>query len=326
MLMKFMIKGLLFGAAILSLSATECIMVSAASIDKIRIRLQADDFDEMERPILDAESMDEAYVITGIERISDEFLHGPASETIQMEDDTKTEEWSKDDTGTKEQVQSEDDMKESDTVTELSYEIELESDGGDTFSIMNQSDIKFSGLKAVCSKAVRKDNGEKLLLTIELEDTGELIGTIDKVYWEGNNIGRWGRAPGADAYLVMLYCNEKRVGHPHRTSAEQYDFSPLMSKAGIYYFKVFPLAKQRKRGKPVESSWKTLAESDAVQNKIRWSEKKPGWQSDEEIPSYILKDGTYPQMDVVFINEEWYQFNERGEIRSILEVGSERLQ
>ena len=28
------------------------------------------------------------------------------------------------------------------------------------------------------------------------------------------------KAPGASAYLVMLYRDAKRVGHPHRTSAE----------------------------------------------------------------------------------------------------------
>ncbi len=57
-------------------------------------------------------------------------------------------------------------------------------------------------------------------------------------------IGRWKKAPGASAYLVMLYRDAKRVGHPHRTSAEQYDFVPLMQTAGVYHFKVIPLTKQ----------------------------------------------------------------------------------
>ena len=32
-----------------------------------------------------------------------------------------------------------------------------------------------------------------------------------------------------------------------------------------------------------------------------------------EIPSYILKDGAYPQMDSLLIGEKYEQFNEKGE-------------
>lgn len=268
--MKIGVKGLLFGAAVMSLSAVGHITVAAASIDKIKIRLEVDGFDEMERPVLDAESRDDAYVVTGIEYISDD--------------------------------------------PESSYEIEVESEEGDTFSVLEQADIKFSGLHALCSKAVRKDNGEKLLLTIEVQDAEKLIGMVDGVSWDGTKIGRWKRAPGASAYLVMLYLGEKRVGHPHRTSIEQYDFSPLMKEAGVYHFKVFPLTKQGKRGKSAESSWNKVTESEAIKNKELWSGKTSGWQSKGELPAYILKDGTYPQMDALFIDDVWYKFDERGDV------------
>ena len=87
---------------------------------------------------------------------------------------------------------------------EILYEIELESDADDSFSVLRQEDIQFSGLGAVCSKAVRKDNGTTLLLTIELQDAGEIIGTVDAAVWAERGIGRWKKAPGASAYLVML--------------------------------------------------------------------------------------------------------------------------
>lgn len=288
--MKFMVKGLLFGAVSINLINTARVTVTAASIDKIKIRLEADMFDEAEMPVLDAESLDDSYVITGVERISEGAPTGPAKEYSQINDE-----------------------KDKESVSGYSYEIEVESDE-ETFSVLKQDDIKFTGLNATCSKAVRKDNGEKLLLTIELQDTGELIGNVEQTYWDKTNIGRWNRAPGAAAYLVMLYRNDKRIGHPHRTTGECYDFSPLMQEAGIYHFKVFPLTKQEKRGRPAESAWKKLTDAEALQNKEQWNGKISGWQSDGESPAYILKDGMYPQMDSLFIDEEWYRFNERGEV------------
>ncbi len=312
-----MAKWLLLGAAVMSLAATDQVTSYAAAIDKIKIRLQTDGFDEGELPILDAESMDDAYVITGIERLYYDEEYGPAKKNAQAKDDDQ-ENVNQEDDGqikndtvqVKKNSQSKDEME--DTVTELSYEIEVESGDGDTFCVLSQDDIKFSGLSATCSKAVRKDNAQKLLLTIELKDTGELIGKIGKAYWDGNQTGRWEKAPGASAYLVMLYHNEKRIGHPHRTCGDHYDFSPLMKKAGMYHFKVFPLTKQGKKGKPFESSWKNITDSEADKNEIMWSGKIPGWQSDGEIPSYILQDGTYPQMDSLLIGDEWYQFDEKG--------------
>ena len=162
-------------------------------------------------------------------------------------------------------------------------------------------------------QAVRKDNGTTLLLTIELQDAGEIIGTVDAAGWAERGIGRWKKAPGASAYLVMLYRDAKRVGHPHRTSAEQYDFVPLMQTAGVYHFKVIPLTKQGKRGQAAESAWRKVTEAEAAQNREEWGGKKPGWQPEGEIPSYILKDGAYPQMDSLLIGEKYEQFNEKGE-------------
>lgn len=79
---------------------------------------------------------------------------------------------------------------------EILYEIELESDAEDSFSVLRQEDIQFSGLGAVCSKAVRKDNGTTLLLTIELQDAGEIIGTVDAAVWAERGIGRWKKRRG----------------------------------------------------------------------------------------------------------------------------------
>ena len=284
--MDRMAKGLLFGAVALSLTAAGCFPAAAASIDRVRIRLTAETLDEMELPVLEAESRDKAYTVTGVERISGDPSNGPAKEGKAEAEEP---------------------------ASEILYEIELECDTGDSFSILRQEDIRFSGLRAVCSKAVRKENGTTLLLTIELQDAGEIVGTVDEAEWAEEGIGRWKKAPGASAYLVMLYCDTKRVGHPHRTRAQQYDFAPLMQEAGVYHFKVMPLTKKEKRGRAAESGWKKVTETEAGQNRDQWGGKEPGWQPEGESPSYILKDGAYPQMDSLLIAERYEQFNENGE-------------
>lgn len=319
--MDQMAKGLLFGAAVLSLAAAGCFPAAAASINQVRIRLAAEEFDEMGMPVLEAESRDRAYSVTGVERISGDSASGPAMDGAEVEKKENEQykgsiQADSENIGTKEVSLEERKIEEihaEEPAPEILYEIELESDADDSFSVLRQEDIQFSGLGAVCSKAVRKDNGTTLLLTIELQDAGEIIGTVDAADWAERGIGRWKKAQGASAYLVMLYRDAKRVGHPHRTSAEQYDFVPLMQTAGVYHFKVIPLTKQGKRGQAAESAWRKVTEAGAAQNREEWGGKKPGWQPEGEIPSYILKDGAYPQMDSLLIGEKYEQFNEKGE-------------
>ena len=196
----------------------------------------------MGMPVLEAESRDRAYSVTGVERISGDPASGPAMDGAEVgkkenEQYKGSIQADSENIGTKEVSLEERKIEEihaEEPAPEILYEIELESDADDSFSVLRQEDIQFSGLGAVCSKAVRKDNGTTLLLTIELQDAGEIIGTVDAADWEKRGIGRWKKAPGASAYLVMLYRDAKRVGHPHRTSAEQYDFVPLMQTAGVY--------------------------------------------------------------------------------------------
>ena len=233
--MDQMAKGLLFGAAVLSQAAAGCFPAAAASIDRVRIRLAAEELDEMGMPVLEAESRDRAYSVTGVERISGDPASGPAMDGAEVgkkenEQYKGSIQADSENIGTKEVSLEERKIAEihaEEAAPEILYEIELESDADNPFSVLRQEDIRFSGLGAVCSKAVRKDNGTTLLLTIELQDAGEIIGTVDAADWAERGIGRWKKAPGASAYLVMLYRDAKRVGHPHRTSAEPVSYTHL---------------------------------------------------------------------------------------------------
>ena len=82
--MDQMAKGLLFGAAVLSQAAAGCFPAAAASIDRVRIRLAAEELDEMGMPVLEAESRDKAYSVTGVERISGDPASGPAMDRAEV--------------------------------------------------------------------------------------------------------------------------------------------------------------------------------------------------------------------------------------------------
>ena len=82
--MDQMAKGLLFGAAVLSQAAAGCFPAAAASIDRVRIRLAAEELDEMGMPVLEAESRDRAYSVTGVERISGDPASGPAMDRAEL--------------------------------------------------------------------------------------------------------------------------------------------------------------------------------------------------------------------------------------------------
>lgn len=170
--MDQMAKGLLFGAAVLSQAAAGCFPAAAASIDRVRIRLSAEELDEMGMPVLEAESRDRAYSVTGVERISGDPASGPAMDRAEVgkkenEQYKGSRQADSENIGTKEVSLEERKIEEihaEEPAPEILYEIELESDADDSFSVLRQEDIQFSGLGAVCSKAVRKDNGTTLLL------------------------------------------------------------------------------------------------------------------------------------------------------------------
>ena len=163
--MNQMAKGLLFGAAVLSQTAAGCFSAAAASINQVRIRLAAEEFDEMGMPVLEAESRDRAYSVTGVERISGDPASGPAMDGAEVgkkenEQYKGSIQADSENIGTKEVSLEERKIEEihaEEPAPEILYEIELESDADDSFSVLRQEDIQFSGLGAVCSKAVRKD-------------------------------------------------------------------------------------------------------------------------------------------------------------------------
>ena len=201
------------------------------------------------------------------------------------------------------------------------YEIELASEEAE-FGVLTQEDIRFSGVKAICTRAVRKDSRQTLLLTVQLEEPGELIGTVPFAALDGG-CARWEPAPNASSYYVILFRDGKRLRDSHRTEGLSYDFSPLMREPGCYSCLVYPLTEKGKKGEKSESAWRVLEREKTdeivrcwknnLQERFAVSEELKGsWLRGEDGWYYFQKDGTLPSRTTLNLDGEWYRFDENG--------------
>lgn len=295
----------------------------AAPIGRIRIRLETEEFDNQERPILEAVSCSGAYEVLEIHPVFSASGDGPAREEAAEE---KAAEEKTAEEGTEEEAAEEKDSEEKGETERLQYEIELLSEEGRTFSVLEERDIVFSGAACACRKAVRTDGGRRLILTAELLEPGEVIGETEACRWDGAT-GRWEKADNADTYLVMLYRDGTRVGYAHRTASCSYDFTPLMQERGMYFFKIWPLTEQGKRGREAVSPKKRPEPEEIRENQENWArfceqlgllEKKaePGWYQSDGEWFYIQKDGSIPQENWLELEEQWYYFDREGRIKT----------
>lgn len=321
---QILLAGLSFWFA-----AAGSIPASANQIKEVRIRLEAESFDENGWPCVEAYCASEKYTVTGIERIGENTGsdgNGPAGPQ-QEETDEKAGSREEDEAV---RIRLE---REAEPTEKPTYEIELTSEEEDGFAVMKQNNIRFYGLDAVCTKAVRKDSGQTLILTMILEAPREIVGKIGALSFFGT-LASWEAAPGASSYLVMLYRNRKRVGYSHRTAGLSYNFSPLIKETGSYCCKVYPLTESGKKGTPAESCRKQIGEDELVKIQKDWeaspaghavlsgaadmaSEKgkrgsASGWYTSEAQKFYLEKDGGIPQENWLYLDGAWYYFDQKG--------------
>lgn len=182
-------------------------------------------------------------------------------------------------------------------------EVEISTRDGYSFNTMEQKDIQINGLGGICTKAVRKDSGSTLLLTIQITGLDNITDEIDKTEFHSPGTAMWSEATGAFTYEVLLYKNLKRKGQMHITEGTSYDFSPIMNEPGNYHYKVYPVSKSGKRGRSVESSICHISEETVrpVVNRQIKNEKR-----------YMYSDGLYPQNTWLEIEGDWYFFDEYG--------------
>ncbi len=318
------IKGFVLAAAFFCFAAAGNFPAAAGQIRDIRVRIAVESFDTEGNPELEVYTGSDAYTAVGIERIftgeeeDDTDATGPAAEIRRYSEEAE------DETASGEKTAS----GEENTTDEQSlpqYEIELVSEAEDGFGILEEQDIHFSGAEAICHKAVRRDSGQTLLLTITLEEPGELIGTIPAVHFTQGTVS-WEPAPNAAAYYAVLYCNGKRLRDGHRTEGLSFDFSALITKPGHYSCKVYPFTEKGKKGEEAETSRIMITEEETARIQTHWQAvlddrlksaaqggvQGVGWIETEDGWYYLQKDGTLPARNRMEIDGSWYYFDETG--------------
>lgn len=194
--------------------------------------------------------------------------------------------------------------------------IEINAEDGYYFDTMEQKNIKLSGIDSICTKAVRKNNGTTLLLTVKIAGLDNIVGEIEEAGFSSPCLAEWREANNAATYSVTLYKDSKKTGNMHITSGTTFDFSPLMKGEGIYSYKVYPLSATDKKGKVVESDRKKVDAQTAKSNNSQYSDMaySAEWQMDGNGWKYQYSDGTYIQNNWIGPEADgtWYYFGSNG--------------
>lgn len=211
----------------------------------------------------------------------------------------------------------------------VTCEITLSAETGYYFNTMSKKNIKINGLDANCTKASRQDSGKTMILTVQLPGIKTRVGKPDNATWKDISTATWSAAQNACLYELRLYKDDKASGKTYQTSAESFNFAPLMLKSGQYSYTVKAIDKDGETGKRVRSDDVFVSEELAEQNKeaykVIYDEPVPGagpdalrnvlnggWQEKDGKYWYRMNDGTYPQANWLQLGDDWYYFDEEG--------------
>lgn len=273
------------------------------SIKTVRIRIGVERFDDQKRPVLTARGQGSGYEVEEVRYICGQ-ASGPGAEKGKLSEPEAVR-------------QNRRPASSSICETQAECEISLAAEDGKSFAVMEQEDIRLSGVEGSCVKAVRKQGGAMLVLTVKLTGLENIVGEITSAKLSPFGPAVWEGAPNARFYQVQLYCDGERAGLSHRTEQTVFDFSPLMTDEGVYSYKVTPYSEKKKRGKSQESAWVRLDRRQAEENREKQSrgfgdEKQSGWEIKEDGLHYWYRDGLYPQNTWLELDGGRYYFNGSG--------------
>lgn len=211
----------------------------------------------------------------------------------------------------------------------VTCEITLSASDDYYFNTMSKKNIKVSGLEANCTKASRKDSGKTLVLTVQLPGIKTKVRMVETAYWNEEGFAVWEKADNAEVYEVRLYRDGKSTGKTYETTSTKFNFYPLMTKPGSYYYTVRAKDYDGESSKRTESDTITINEAQAARFKEKYAieyeivdvESGPsanrnilngGWQQENGRYWYRMDDGMMPQGNWMQIGEDWYWFDEDG--------------
>lgn len=209
---------------------------------------------------------------------------------------------------------------EEDTVPKL--EVTLEANDDYRFSTSIRKDkIRLKGVGAVCKGAARKEAGQQLVLTIELDSLTKSLRPIENVRLNPDGVVSWNPVSTAGSYEFRVYRDGKSVGSAITTTYNSYNCSEKLTKSANYYVKVRAINKVDSSiiGEWAESNTMNVDANMASYFKDNPVEDPEGvypyssWkQAEDGRWWYDNGDGTYPSSNWQEIGGKWYFFDAEG--------------
>lgn len=211
-------------------------------------------------------------------------------------------------------------------------EVCLEAEAGSYFSIAEVTDIQIKGAEYM---AGTREDADTMILRLRLPSLRSQVGEIEDAQWTSVSVGGWTEAYNTGYYEVRLFREEKGVGTIHDTASTSFDFSPWMTRSGMYSYEVRAVNVQ---DKSVKTGWKKSAasvfidETTAKQFKeqygapipadmtdpgqaMEWQKQQQqqfGWLQDNIGWWYRNPDSSYTTNNWQLIDGKWYYFNSAG--------------
>ncbi|MEY8336722.1 hypothetical protein AALB16_01650 [Lachnospiraceae bacterium 62-35] len=225
-------------------------------------------------------------------------------------------------------------------------QVVLEAEDGYYFDVSSR-DIYLEGDEGDCISRTTRNNKETLILKIRLTDLTADMDSVSQAELNSDGEGSWDSVPGARKYEVRLYRGSSMVGSGKTTSNTWYDFSGMITRKGDYFFKVRAIGrKSGDKGDWTESDGYYFDEalSDYYYDGDNWSDYhydygRPsgpgsdsyrdehgngpgnshnssnsaiGWQQDHTGWWYRRTDGSYPANAWLFVDSNWFHFDNSG--------------
>lgn len=216
-------------------------------------------------------------------------------------------------------------------------EIVVQAEDDFYFADLTKEKVHFKGSKATYTSSSRSDNNSVVTVKIKLPKVeGSLV--IDSIWWDENPdfpIGKWDMDYKSDHYEVRLYRGGSLITDSILVNGMSYNFTPNITRAGEYSFKVRSVSSNGSKSDWYESDGvynidnetaKRYAEgnytngnqsnitmvNDIPKNQVLPAAPVKGWNQNEKGWWYQNDDKSWPYNGWMQIGGKWYCFDENG--------------
>lgn len=197
--------------------------------------------------------------------------------------------------------------------------IYLTADDGYYFHITRASQIRLNGATYV--SAAREDSAYTLAVEVKLPSLATQVADVTEATMTADGICTWEEAAGSGSYEVKFMRNGTTLGGVQTVTGTTFDGSRYMTKPSTGYH--FMVRGVNKTDSSIKGHWfdsnkinVTDAMAEAQREKNANEESAGTWNQENGRWTFTLPDGTLMKDGWRQINGSWYQFDEKGYMRT----------